>query len=66
MRLRWPRSSFAWRPAIVCLHISCWAVTPLDMRPKPRRRARPDADRWGEISVSTDVNAQGTLPDLRF
>ena len=25
-----------------------------------------DADRWREISVSTDVNAQGALPDIRF
>ena len=25
-----------------------------------------DAGRWREISVSTDVNAPGALPDLRF
>ncbi len=25
-----------------------------------------DADRWREISISTDVNARGALPDLRF
>ena len=25
-----------------------------------------DAERWREVSVSTDVNATGSLPDLRF
>jgi NAD(P)-dependent dehydrogenase (short-subunit alcohol dehydrogenase family) len=25
-----------------------------------------DADRWREISISTDINARGALPDLRF
>jgi hypothetical protein len=25
-----------------------------------------DAERWREISVSTDANAQASLPDLRF
>jgi hypothetical protein len=25
-----------------------------------------DAERWREVSVSTDVNAPGSLPDLRF
>jgi hypothetical protein len=25
-----------------------------------------DAERWREVSVSTDVNAPGTLPELKF
>jgi hypothetical protein len=25
-----------------------------------------EADRWREVSVSTDVDAQGPLPDIRF
>jgi hypothetical protein len=25
-----------------------------------------DAEQWREVSVSTDVNAQASLPDLRF
>ena len=38
---RWLRSSFVWLTAIVCLHISCWAVTPFNTLAKPRRRAQP-------------------------
>ena len=35
------RQAGAWLPAIVCLHISCWAVTPFSTRAKPRHHVQP-------------------------
>ena len=41
IRSRWLSSSFVWLPAIVCLHIFFWAVTPFSSPGKPRQHAPP-------------------------
>src|SRR5229473_2198359 len=41
IRSRWLSSSFVWLPAIVCLHIFFWAVTPFSSPGKPRQHALP-------------------------
>ena len=66
IRPRLLKSSFVWLPAIVCLHISCWAATPFDMPAKPRRRAQPMRNA-GERSASQQTSTlREPLPALRF
>jgi len=48
------------------LHIFSWAVTPCSTLAKPMRHVQPMPERWREIGVSTDMNAPGALPALRF
>src|SRR5215470_13787808 len=53
----WRRSSFVWQRAIVCRHISSWAVTPFDMLAKQRRLVQPtrnNGERLASRLTSTD------------
>jgi len=48
---RWRRSFFVWQPAIVFLHICCWAVTRFSTRVRPKLRV-PPMPTSGETSAS--------------
>ena len=52
--------------AIACRPISCLAATPAKNAGDAEATRAADAEHWRDISVSTDFDARGALPDVRF